>query len=55
MTLTIELTPEEIARLQALAEAKGTDEAGAVRELLLPVLVEKSAQEKAEQASPSIN
>jgi hypothetical protein len=34
MTLTIELTPEEAARLRALAEARGTDESGAVRGLL---------------------
>ena len=31
MTLTIELTSEEAARLCALAEAKGTDEAETVR------------------------
>ena len=34
MTLTIELTLEEAVKLHRLAQAKGTDEAGAVRELL---------------------
>jgi hypothetical protein len=34
MTLTIELTPEEAEKLHRLAQAKGTDEAGALRGLL---------------------
>ena len=34
MTLTIELTPEEAAKLHQLAHMKGTDDAGALRELL---------------------
>lgn len=34
MTLTLELSPEEAARLRALAEAKGIDESGLVRGLL---------------------
>ena len=34
MTLTIELTPEQAARLRAAAAATGTDEAGAIRQLI---------------------
>ncbi|HLK55271.1 MAG TPA: hypothetical protein VKU00_01825 [Chthonomonadaceae bacterium] len=34
MTLTIELTPEEAAKLHSLAQAKGTDDVGALQGLL---------------------
>ena len=44
MTLTIELTPEEAARLRALAESKGTDESGAVRGLLEDALPKTGAE-----------
>ena len=44
MTLTIDLTPEETARLRALAEAHGTDESGAIRELLDAALPKTGAE-----------